>query len=465
MRPEVFILPQGEEYLLYAPLVRRMAVVNEGAKHAVSAFLDGEALDELQQQVIDQLTERGLFEEAACPCAPNAFSPIQVTLFPTDACNLRCRYCYAAAESGSHKMPLEVAHAAIDLVAGNAKRLGNPDFVVSFHGNGEPFMAFDVIRDCCEYADQLAKKLELRCILNVATNGVLSEAQLDYVLAWFSSVNVSCDALPDIQNTQRPFADGSGSFERVDRTLRRLDEAGLSYGIRATLTENSVGRLGEMAETVWAHYPNCQQLHVEPAWEIGRALTTGERTPAAEVFIKEFLGAAIRLGKEGPNLIYSGARHDILSNSFCSVCRGSFTVNAQGQATSCFEVATEEDPRSGTYHFGAYDFEAKQFVFDEEKLRMLSTLEVRNMDFCRDCFCKWHCAGDCAAKLLGNKPPQDHAGSDRCYINRALTHWQLQRAMGIEEGATVGRPRGEDTAEGGTATPKPATAEGVGAGR
>ena len=50
-----------------------------------------------------------------------------------------------------------------------------------------------------------------------------------------------------------------------------------------------------------------------------------------------------------------------------------------------------------------------------------------------DCFCKYHCCGDCAAKLLGLKPPEEHAGSDRCRITRALTLHQIRKSLNEEE--------------------------------
>jgi len=136
--------------------------------------------------------------------------PVHVTLFPTDGCNLRCRYCYAGAEKIRHKMSVAAGRAAIDLVAENAREVGRDNFLVGFHGNGEPFCAYDRIREFCEYTQFRAEITGIRGNINTATNGVLNDEQIDFCLAFFSNINVSFDGLPELQNRQRPFPDGSG---------------------------------------------------------------------------------------------------------------------------------------------------------------------------------------------------------------------------------------------------------------
>lgn len=83
------------------------------------------------------------------------------------------------------------------------------------------------------------------------------------------------------------------------------------------------------------------------------------------------------------------------------------------------------DPRSQRFFFGSYDAQAGGFAFDRKKLKELAELNVRNFPYCRDCFCKWHCAGDCAAKVLDGIAPHEHAGCSRCEVNRARIETEL----------------------------------------
>jgi len=464
--PEVFILEDEQGKIIYAPLSCSVARVNDVTAELVYRFVYGDrsasglgggagksdgpvggfdadpGFTADEQAALNALREHKFFDERPFPVQQGPFKPIQVTLFPTNRCNLRCLYCYAeAGEAGEPlvTLPLEAGKAAIDLVARNAvaTRAENEDacknFLVSLHGNGEPFMAFDIVRQLCFYAHERAESLGIPVVLNTATNGVLNEEQLDFLVAYFDNVNISFDGLPDVQDAQRPLVGGRPSFSAVDRTLRRLDEAGKGYGIRATLTAKNVGRIREMAAFVAENYPSVSQLHLEPVWECGRCVTSREEAPAVDVFIAEYLAALAEQGDEGLHLVYSGARQDIIGDSFCSVSSGSFTVVPTGDVTSCFEVSYASDPRSGRYFFGRWDPSCGEFVFDQGKLDALARLTVGNMAFCDDCFCRWHCAGDCAAKVLGLKDPAEHQGSDRCAINRTLTLNQLQRRLDYRE--------------------------------
>ena len=429
MKPalDLFVLPdRNRDMILYAPLLQKIAKVNEATIDLVSRYIDEEPISAEEEPVIKILAEHGFFEEAAPLPADDVFAPVQVTLFPSDGCNLRCRYCYAAATGVKHIMDPNIARAAIDLVAENASKKQAEDFVVNFHGNGEPFTAFALLQELCVYAQKKSEEINLKLNMSIATNGVLTEVQQDFLLAWFSGVNVSFDGLPDLQDRQRPKADGSGSFYEVDSTLKRLDAMDKNYGIRATLTTESVERLEEIVDFVRTHYKNCRHLHIEPAWECGRCLTTGEQSPEADLFIEKYLNAAQNMKSDQMRLVFSGERYNTITNSFCAVSTGGFTVTTSGYATACYEVCSPDDPRSSKYFFGRYRPESRAFEFDEQKLQALREVKVENMPYCKDCFCKWHCAGDCAAKILGANPPEQHEGSDRCRITRALTLEQIR---------------------------------------
>jgi uncharacterized protein len=427
---ELFALPCADsDLILYAHLLQKMAKVNESAIDVVSRYLDGETMSTEEAGVIQILASYGFFEEAAPMPVEDSFEPVQVTLFPSDGCNLRCRYCYATATVVKNRMSFATGRAAIDLVAANALKKQALDFVVNFHGNGEPFTAFKLIQELCAYALTKSEEIDVKLNLSIATNGVLTEEQQDFLLAWFSGVNVSFDGLPDLQNRQRPKADGSASFPQVEATLKRLDAMDKNYGIRATLTAESVERLEEIVDFVQSNFKNCRHLHLEPAWECGRCLTTGEQSPDVDLFVEKYLRAAEKLRSGGMRLVFSGERHNLLTNSFCAVSTGGFTVTTDGNVTACYEVCNLSDQRSNKYFYGHYQPDQNVFRFDEEKLKILRGLKVENMPYCQDCFCKWHCAGDCAAKVLGTNSPDMHRGSERCRITRALTLEQVRKVM------------------------------------
>ena len=442
--PELFVLRDEEGPILYAPLGRLIARVNEAALTAALAFArDPDTYGSMspeEQAVVRALGERGFFAHRTYPRHERGFKPVQVTLFPTNNCNLRCSYCYAFGGEGGGsgepitKMGLRCAQRAIDLVAHNAlERRANGDgthnFLVSIHGNGEPFCAFDLIREIVFYGQDVSEELGIPVVFNAASNGVLSEEQLDFVLANFNNVNISFDGLPEYQDANRPLAGGRGSFAAVDHTMRRLCEAGLNFGIRTTVTADMVDAMPQMVEFVAANYPTIEQLHFEPVWECGRCLTSTDTMPDSSRFVQRYLEALTIAQELGVRLVFSGARQDMLVDTFCKVSSGSFTVTPTGDVTACYEVSYATDPRSARFFFGRFDAREDRFVFDQDKLDALSELNVHNMRFCDNCFCRWHCAGDCAAKVLDGIDVSEHRGSVRCEISRALTLNQISRKL------------------------------------
>jgi uncharacterized protein len=170
-------------------------------------------------------------------------------------------------------------------------------------------------------------------------------------------------------------------------------------------------------------------LHMEPVWQCGRCMTSGEKPPDDDTFIANFCKAAAK-GKElGVDIHYSGARPDVLTSKFCAAPGDGFNVLPEGGLTSCYEVLTSAHPLAPIFHYGSYDPGAGTFVFDEQRLAALQKLSVEHLSFCRDCFCKWHCAGDCLAKVFAASGSATHNGSFRCQLNRKLTLAKLDELI------------------------------------
>lgn len=441
---ELFALHDGAGTILYAPIGQLMARVNEPAAACALAYAADHAardgMNDDERAVVDELADHGFFDERPLPRSEEEFHPLQATLFPTNRCNLRCSYCYAfGGEGGASGEPLvemspAIAHAAIDLIAGNARALADEGcevrcFIVSIHGNGEPFCAFGLMREIVRYGQEASERVGIPVVFNAATNGVLNDGQLAFLVEHFDSVNFSFDGLPEFQDANRPTAGGGGSFVQIDRSMRTLQDAGVSFGIRTTVTAEMVRSMPDIVAFVADNYPQVEQIHFEPVWECGRCAKSADAMPDATAFTESYLAALDVAEQRGVNLVYSGARQGMVCDSFCKVGSGGFTVTPAGDVTACYEVSYASDPRSKRFFYGRYDAQAGTFAFDRGKLEELAHLNVRNFPFCEDCFCKWHCAGDCAAKVLEGIEPHAHAGSVRCEVNRELTLDQIRRKL------------------------------------
>ena len=70
----------------------------------------------------------------------------------------------------------------------------------------------------------------------------------------------------------------------------------------------------------------------------------------------------------------------------------------------------------------------KNFI-DKEKLLCHFNHTVEQIPHYEACFCKWHCAGDCAIKTLSEKTIDGYHPTERCYVNQELTKFLILDKM------------------------------------
>lgn len=445
---EVFSLPSSQGRLIYAPLLQTSVVVNDAALNLLAdiAAQRGVTRDARTGPVLDLFEELALIsgsEQALGAGAPDdsamaASSPAQqrrcltapvkptdVTLFLTTACNLRCLYCYARGGERPRSLDRQVASDAIDLAVDNAAEAGVTKVRLSFHGGGEPTFAAETLRACVTHARRRCDEAGLELAIGTATNGVMDDRMRDYLAETMTSVMVSLDGPPEVQDRLRPQAGGGPSSSEVDRTLTRLSRSPVTLGVRLTCTADALDHALETTRRLVDSY-RLKTIHLEPLFVCGRSIGNGLRPPSPERFVEVFRACREEARRHGVELAYSGSRQS-LSCSFCQASKPSFNVTTEGDVTACYEVTGRDDPRATTFVYGAYDPQRRSFIFDAERVAVLQRLTVNDAPRCARCFAKYHCAGDCPAKRL-------YAGADdaviaRCEINRRLTLDQLEASI------------------------------------
>ncbi len=432
---DLFSIPYRENYILYAPRAGFACVANRDLVNLLAGLeqVDPATLNQEQKGALDYLCRKGIVngsDELNClKVFPEKYAPVQVTLFPTNQCNLKCKYCYASA--GDFKpvtMDWHYAVAAVEQVIRNMKEQGLTYFSLGFHGGGEPLYPWRFIQRVVTYVEERCAQEGFKPAFFSATNGVLSEKQLEWIVKHFVSLNISFDGLPHIQDLHRPFENGKGSFEFVDRAMRYLDEKGFNYGIRSTISAHNVDLMRESIAYIGANY-KAKTVHFEPLFYCGRCKTDEDLKPDIQKFAANFLLCEPDCKNYDFAFTYSGCRIENLSSSFCGVSMDNFSVTPDGYITTCYEVTTRDDPKAETFFIGRIGADG-QLIIDETKRRFLHSLTVDKLDFCRNCFAKWHCAGECAAKL-GHEDYTGKRGHDRCELNRQLVK---SRLIGLIEG-------------------------------
>lgn len=426
---ETFVVElEAGKYLVYAPLRRAAFIANAGAVNFLADLQSGSADDLADADGALRELLRGVEILDAAPEQPPIKSfggepePTSLTLFLTTACNLRCTYCYALAGDTPKKfMSLGVAKRGIDFVLANAVKRGQAVVKITYHGGGEPTLNWQVMTESLSHARELAAPHEITVQAATASNGVLSEAHIDWIIANLDSVSLSFDGLPEVHDRHRLTVLGQGSSERVIRTMRRFDEAEFSYGIRMTVTRDQISALPDSVAFVCAEF-HPTRIQVEPAYQMGR----WQNAPSAETseFIQAFRLAQISARQLGREITFSAARVDTLTTHFCGITQDSFALSPDGNVSACYETFSEDNEWAKTFFYGKPD-DGGGYKFNLPVLNHLRGQTVEHRAYCQGCFAKWHCAGDCYHKSLTVNGAGEFAGSDRCHITRELTKDQI----------------------------------------
>lgn len=148
----------------------------------------------------------------------------------TRRCNLHCVHCYSSSQN--REFPGELSHEEGRALLEDLASFGVP--VVLFSG-GEPLMRPDLI-ELMEYA----RALGMRAVLS--TNGtLLDEGNVSRLAAMkVSYVGISLDGVGSVHDRFRGLR---GAFEHSIEGVRRCRDAGLTVGLRFTITKFNADQL------------------------------------------------------------------------------------------------------------------------------------------------------------------------------------------------------------------------------
>ena len=447
---KLYTIPYKDKVIIYRPLQQLAFIGNRAMAKLCETYCGpNPAAGNTETEAAVFLRSVGFFEAdeplADAAPAPDEFLPTVCVLFLTDTCNLRCIYCYAhgGGAGATRDLPLPLARAAIDTVCRNAAQQGHDHFSLCFHGGGEPTMAWPVLKDCVAYA----RKSPLPVKINLTSNGVWTEAQCAWILDNIDEVSLSFDGPPSIQNAQRPRKSGRGSHASVARTLQALDRKGTAYGVRVTVTDQSITSIPEIVGHL-CRETGAPAFQVEPAFAHGRArldrVALRQQADFAEYFMEGYDIAA----RHRRHMYYSGARPWLLTARFCDAYLSALIVGPDGFLTVCYEICNREHELANDFIFGDMDASGALRLTPGARQGFLAKIEEHRQG-CGSCFCFYHCAGDCPSKTFSGKTFSAKTFSDgtdghpahgsRCELNRTITRELLARY--IEEGGGVWQGR------------------------
>lgn len=173
-----------------------------------------------------------------------------VTVQVTDACNLRCSYCYQV-DKRDHKISVETAKKFLDIILTNQHDYINLEntsgMILDFIG-GEPFLAVDVMSELTRWT--IMRLIELRhpwlhrFKVSISSNGTLYfdpavQAYLKEFKSWIS-LSISLDGNKELHDACRLYPNGQGSYDQAVAAAKDWIAKEGNLGSKMTLAPSNV---------------------------------------------------------------------------------------------------------------------------------------------------------------------------------------------------------------------------------
>lgn len=252
---EVLELPlDADHWILFAPQGNGgVVVVNEGGLDIFRQFrsplspedLTGHA-PEMVTQVVRRMVEHDLVHEPGTPAVASFGESRRLTawLHVTNACNLRCTYCYV--HKSSDKMDTAQAKSSVDALVDSALRHGFRSLRLKYAG-GEASLNASVLLELHDHAVARCAEQGLDLSAVLLSNGVALSRHFTRDLKQREiSVMISLDSLGANHDAQRPTLGGKPSAHLVLRTIDQLIERGLPPHISITITSGNVADIASV---------------------------------------------------------------------------------------------------------------------------------------------------------------------------------------------------------------------------
>jgi radical SAM protein with 4Fe4S-binding SPASM domain len=212
-------------------------------------------------------------------------------------------------------------------------------------------------------------------------------------------VQVSLDGPADVQDVQRPMANGTGSFAPLVANVRHLVAHNVPVTFRTTVTRLSVNSLDAIVRL--ASELGVGRVHFEPMFRTGRGLDDDLGPPDDDAYA-DALRAAFLLGH---SLGVHVEASDLLAllptrGTFCGACGANVIVAPSGRISTCAHVLDAADAAADTFLVGEVNRRDADFVYLTGRRERLQSRTVDRMAECGDCYLRLNCAGDCLIRAF-----------------------------------------------------------------
>jgi uncharacterized protein len=304
----------------------------------------------------------------------------------TNACNLRCDYCYLS--KTSEGMSKETAFASLKTLFESARK-HNYQSVKMKYGGGEPLIKFELLKEMHVEAKRLSEAYDIEMEEVIITNGtLLREEHIIYLLNQKIRLSLSLDGIGVIHDQQRSYLDGRGSFTEIEKNLFLCKEMGIRPDITITVTDRNADSLAEVSKYL---LDQGFQFNFNFYRENDCSMELRDLELGEEKVIRGIRNAYQLIEKNLPEWSLLGALADRSSFAFphthaCSVGHDYMVIDHHGKIAKC-QMAIGL-PVTSIY-------EADPLVKIRNDRNGIQNLSVENKEGCKTCEWRNWCAGGC----------------------------------------------------------------------
>ncbi len=434
----VFACLHGLYLVLYTP--GNIAVLKSSDKKKIYAFFAGDlnALSGFGEKksvfMIKDCAQKSL---AVVEKQKNTrYEPVNLTIYLSNECNCRCRYCFSQRRPkppdilNGHLLSIEALKSGAKIVGLNCAK-NNLPFSITIHGGGEPMLYPETVKKTIKETKKIAKNYNIGWQGHLATNGTFDDKNLSWIVDHFSSIGLSCDGPPDIQNRQRPFYNKMPTSDQVEKNSAIILKKTGKLEIRATITPDTLKRQSEIAAYLCSIL-GATHIRFEPVYRQNAYNQQGFCSKDANAFVHHFISAQETAGKYGCDLSFSGVRMDSLHSSYCSLLKNTLHLLPDNTATACF-FSTDSTSETGRQYLVGKFGQNNKFIFDNDKIKSHITASTLINKRCSKCINIFHCAGTCpeicTIVKTDTTKQQREAALFRCLVQKKLTFRWIMDAV------------------------------------
>ncbi len=333
-------------------------------------------------------------------------------------CQLRCNYCSNnSTEHNVFKTDINDIVCFVKYLIKNVKikRIidkNSNTLTIYLSGGGEPTYDWDLFCNVVDLIRELCDKENIDCKINLTTNGILNDKQIDYIHKNINSIMVSFDGHPKIQDKNRRFYDKSKTSDIVVNSIRALDGNGSNYSIRSTLWHDELIYFEDMFHYIYDNFKNYGAWSINPVVSAGRAKNYSAAIYEEEIdkffntYIKVKNEAISEYGKSNLGLLF-------ITNELCGIICGIPDANSpflypNKNIGICVDAA-DLSPIVGRIEDG-------KVVFEPNYSKEIFNVYYNRYFECKNCVAFRFCAGGCPVKRMR---PNNLASADfECEITK-----------------------------------------------